>query len=191
MSLLPLTRTCCLTDYPACPTVAHWQQHLVEEAYQRWWPSPEPDLHAEHLLLNLSEGAFLLMPEIAQAFHSFTTPEGFARYTPSVEVASVVALAIVDHIAAPLGFLKMAAGDLRPGGLLVLTFAYWDAEGRDIAVGHAQRRRIYDRISWRRLATESERYDLHLFGGVDWTYGGHTLGDHTLASLVLVKGARP
>ena len=188
MSLSPLTRTCLLTDYQGCTTPAVWQQRFVDEVYQRWWPEPEADLHAEHLLLNMSGCYFAALPEIAplQTFERLYT---FLNYPVGV-VASIIGLMVVDRIDAPLAFMKHCAHLLRPGGLLVLTLAYWDSEGEDLATGHEVRLRIYNRISWRRLAAESERYDLHLFGGCDWGYHGHALGDHTLASLVLTKGSR-
>jgi len=185
MTLLPLTRTCRLSDFADCPP-AVWQTRFVDTAYQRWMPSP---LQAPHLLLNLSGSDVTPLPEIAQDVRPFTSAAAFLRYLAPIEVASIVALMVVDRVEAPLAFLKHVAHQLRPGGLLVLTFAYWDSEGEDVAIGHELRLRIYNRISWRKLAIEAERFDLHLFGGCDWTYHGHVLGDHTLATLVLTKGS--
>ena len=89
---------------------------------------------------------------------------------------------------APVRFLTRSAQRLRPGGLLFLTFAIWNAEGPDCATGADERKRIYDLNSWRKLVTESRRAGFQTFGGMDWTYHGHQLaGDHSLASLVLSK----
>jgi hypothetical protein len=189
MSLSQLTRTCHLTDFGGCRTPAAWQQRFVDEVYQRWWPATEADLHAAHLLMNMSGADFTPLPEVAPALRLLSTPAAFLRYPTLQEVASIVALSVLDHIESPVSFLRHASMDLRPEGLLVATAAYWDAEGPDIATGHEHRLRIYNRTSWRKLIVEAERWGLHPFGGIDWTYHGHTLGDSTLMSLVLTKGA--
>lgn len=185
MTLLPLTRTCRLADFRNCTTPAVWQQRFVDAAYQQW----EPSFPAPHLLLNLSGSDYVPLEIALVDVHPFPSAAAFLRYLAPIEVASIVALMVVDRVEAPLVFLKHVAHQLRPGGLLVLTFAYWDSEGEDVAIGHELRLRIYNRISWRKLAIEAERFDLHLFGGCDWTYHGHVLGDHTLATLVLTKGS--
>ena len=190
MSLLALSRTCRLADFSSCPSPACWQQHLVNDAYQRWWPIPDSDLHAVHYLLNLSGVRFVPTPEVAFALHTFNTVAAFLREDPPEALASVVALMVLDRIEAPLSFLKHVARDLLPGGLLVATVAYWDAEGTDIATGHEVRLRIYNRASWQKLLSMAEQCGLRPFGGIDWTYKGHALGDHTLASVVLTKGER-
>lgn len=186
--MIALTRTCNLADFPECHTPADWQARLVAEAYQRWWPSPEADLHAAHLLLNLSGLPIQTIPEVAPALCELSTPEDFIRYTALKAAASIVTLMVLDHVEAPGMILRHSAGDLMPGGLFVTTAAYWDAEGDDVTRDRASRVRLYNRISWRKLIVQGAQYGLVPYGGIDWTYHGHVLGDHTLASLVLTKG---
>jgi hypothetical protein len=187
--VIALTRTCRLADFPDCRTIGDWQAGLVAEAYQRWWPSPELDLHAPHLLVNMSRLPIVLLPEIAPSLRVLTNHAVFMRDVPIEAIASTMALMVLDHIEAPITFLRYAARTLSPGGLFIATAAYWDAEGADATADHAGRRRIYNRISWRKLIVEAGHEGLSPYGGIDWTYHGHVLGDHTLASLVLMKGA--
>jgi len=187
--MIALTRTCRLADFPGCRSAYDWQQELVREAYRCWWPKPEADLRAAHLVMNLSPGEFVPLPEIAPAVRMLSTPAAFLRYSALEPIASVVALTVLDHIEEPATFLRHTAWDLMPGGLFVTTAAYWDAEGDDVTLDHAGRRRLYNRISWRKLIVQGAHYGLVPYGGIDWTYHGNVLGDHTLASLVLTKGS--
>ena len=41
--------------------------------------------------------------------------------------------------------------------------------------------------SLRKLVTDARKIGFQAFGGIDWTYHGHKLGDHSLASLVLTR----
>jgi len=108
---------------------------------------------------------------------------------PKVERAlpAVFALSVLDQHKAPVSFLTYVAKRLRTQGLLFLTFAFWDAEGEDCAEGAGARARIYDMHSWKKLIAEARRAGFQTFGGMDWAYHGNKLGDHTLASLVLIR----
>lgn len=179
----PLSRTAHLADFEGCCSVADWQQALAQAAYQQWrcphvsaWPAP-----AAACVLNWGAAAF-------------TAPGGVVAslsYGESVEtcpgqIDTLYALSVLDRVEAPVRFLRQAAGRLRPGGLLVATFAAWDADGPDEAVGCELRKRIYNRTSIRKLLMELPGVGLAPFGGVDLRYHGDSLGDHTLASLVAV-----
>lgn len=185
-----LSRTCSLhRDFPACTTVAAWQQQLANLAWRRWE-------EAEHI--RTREGVICVNydPRLP-----FVAPGPSARYLypgqPQNGITdtapAVYGLRVLDHIDAPVRFLTRAGRILRPHGLLFLTFACWNAQGEDIASGHDQRRRIYDAASLTKLVAEARRAGFQIFGGMDWTYHGHTMGnsrqtnDHSLASLVLTK----
>jgi hypothetical protein len=184
--VIGLSRTCRLEDFPGCETVAAWQQHLADCSWEVWttlgrgngkdvtvginWsgcpfttPGPCPRGPTEHLLFD----------------------QPLPRH-----IAAVFGLSVLDHIEAPAKFVQRAAERLCPQGLLFLTFAFWDAEGDDHAAGHEHRRRIYNNDLWKKLIAEARRAGLKPFGGMDWSYHGHKLGDHTLASLVLIKRER-
>lgn len=193
---LTLTRTCKLADFPECSSAAMWQQYLTVHAYTQWAAlrSTAPLLTGVHALVNMS-GVDHVLPipfrDAACTYHSardFQDDRAIGR-SPGRPLASVVALSVIDRIDAPFTFLRAVNGLLVPGGLLVLTFAYWDAEGSDIADGHELRRRIYTRDKWQDLLLGCKTIGLHAFGGIDWSYHGHTLRDHTLASLTLTKGS--
>lgn len=179
----PLTCTALLADFPDCVSVAGWQQALAIEAYQRWQATAP--LADPVVCYNWGAASFRA-PGIAPAYCSFRDPD------PQLGglLGAVFALSVLDRIEQPLRFLRRRADQLLTGGLVVCTFALWDAEGEDCAIGHELRRRIYDRESWRKLLHEIRLLDLHPFGGVDFRYRGDTLGDHTLATLVAVKGIR-
>ena len=181
MATLPLTRTASLIDYTDCDSMAVWQQCLAVDAYQRWLGDAHAPTTSEVLCLNWGAARFRA-PGGAPRYRSFSDPE------LSLDVLSAIfALSVLDRVAAPLRFLRHQANRLMVGGLIVCTFAAWDATGEDCAVGHELRHRIYDRASWRKLVVEIKLIGLQPFGGVDLRYHGHTLGDHTLATLVAIK----
>ena len=181
MALLPLTRTASLTDYEDCDSMAVWQQCLAIDAYHRWLGDAHVPTTSEVLCLNWGAARFR-SPGANPRYRSFGDPE------LSLDVLSAVfALTVLDRVEAPLHFLRHQADRLMVGGLIVCTFAAWDATGEDCAVGHELRHRIYDRESWRKLVHEAKSLGLRPFGWVDLRYHGHTLGDHTLATLVAIK----
>lgn len=179
--LLPLNRTASLADFSDCDSIAVWQQCLGVDAYQRWLGSRE----SPGLVLCFNWGAsHFRAPGHDPIYRSHGDP------IPREDdpIAAVFALSVLDRIDAPMRFLRSHADRLLPGGLLVCTFSAWDADGTDVALGYQLRKRIYDRDSWRKLLHEAKSLGLQTFGGVDLHYHGHTLGDHTLATLVVTKG---
>jgi hypothetical protein len=177
---LPLTRTASLDDFAECRSVASWQQQLAIEAWQRWG-----GIYHDDLVVCLNWGAAQFRsPGNDPIYRSFQD----GAYTTVESMRSVVfALSVLDRIEQPLHFLRYQARLLFPSGLLVCTFAAWDATGEDCAIGHELRHRIYNRETLRKLLHEIRGIGLEPFGGIDLRYRGHALGDHTLASLVAVK----
>ena len=68
----------------------------------------------------------------------------------------------------------------------MLTFV-WNRCGADTAVGHETRKRIYCPKELTVLRTQAQALLLTPFGGVDPTWHGTQVDDHTIASLVLEK----
>jgi|SRR5262245_24893166 len=183
MTPLALSRTCNLADFPGCLTVAAWQQALADHAWRVWQSEHHIRTREQSLCVNYSPTPFVAPGAEAIYRYRGDSEDGITRAVPAVW-----ALSVLDHIDAPMRFLLRAGKILRPGGLLFLTFAAWDAEGPDCAEGHTERLRIYDVQSWQKLVRETRRSGFVTFGGMDWTYHGNRLGsDHTLASLVLTK----
>jgi hypothetical protein len=185
MPLLALSRTCNLRDFPGCVTVAAWQQQLAEEAWAQW-------IHMHHvrtrdggLVVNYSEVAFVAPGPTATYWTR--ADEQQAADGQRDGVPAVYGLCVLDRVEAPVRFLTQAAEILQPQGLLVLTFAYWDAEGDDTASGAGERLRIYSAHSYQRLIRDARRAGFETFGGIDWAYHGNFLDDHSLASLVFTK----
>jgi hypothetical protein len=177
---LPLTRTACLLDYPDCTSVAIWQQCLALDAYQRWGGPPAQG--TDRVCCYNWGAAHFRAPGRSLDYHDYQDQGDLA-----LPCAALFALSVLDRVGAPIRFLRQQAARVIPGGLLVCTFAAWDAVGEDCAVGHALRRRIYDWGAWRRLLSDATLIGLRPFGGVDLRYHGHALGDHTLATLVMTK----
>lgn len=179
MDPLPLTRACSLDDFSDCDSVAVWQQAHAVDAYRRWAGART----ASPVLCYNWGAAHFRAPGASPIYHAYLDP---ARDGPTV-LAAVFALSVLDRIAAPMRFLRSTMCRLQPGGLLVCTFSAWDSTGQDCASGCTLRHRIYDRGSWGKLLYEVRGLGLQPFGGVDLRYRGHTLGDHTLATLVVTK----
>jgi hypothetical protein len=182
LTALALSRTCDLADFPGCITVAAWQQALATLAWAHWVETTHLRTREPSLCIN-ALGLPFFAPGPAPIYQV-----GSAE--PTVEdgtVSAIFGLSVLDHIEAPVRFLTRAVKALGPQGLLFLTFAFWDAEGPDVAAGHEQRARIYDVHSWKKLISEARKAGFQTFGGHDWTYHGDKLDDHTLASLVLTR----
>ena len=184
MTTLPLTRTANLADFPGCGSVAQWQQRHAIDAYHRWQDSA------------WVEGGTVCLNWGAAAFRAFgDDPIYRSRHDPidafdPETLAIIYNLSVLDRIEGPCRFLRQQAATLAPEGMIVCTFAAWDASGPDCAVGHELRSRIYDRELWSDLIQRLRKLGLYTFGGVDLRYRGHTLGDHTLATLVVQKKGR-
>jgi hypothetical protein len=183
-----LSRTCDLEDFDGCLTVADWQQELADCAWARWLDAHHIRTREESLVVNYSGIPFVAPGPSAHyqypaPWPGTPTPNGL----PGTGLAAVWGLNVLNHVEAPVKFLQRACQALRPHGLLFLTFLAWNAEGEDCAAGHDRRRRIYDMQSRQKLITECRKLGLVAFGGIDWAYHGHWLGDHTVASLVLTR----
>jgi hypothetical protein len=179
-----LSRTCNLADFPACDSAAMWQQCLAVEAWARWITMQHLRTRDGSLVVNYSPGPFEAPgPTAVYRYRG----QVYAEDDVQPPVPAVFGLGVLDRIAAPVSFLTHAGQLLGPRGLLVLTFSYWDAEGPDTARGHHERCRIYSAHSYQRLIRDARRVGFTTWGGVDWTYHGNVLDDHSLASLVLIK----
>ena len=182
MNPLQLSRTCNLTDFPGVVTVAGWQEALAHRAWEQWLAEHHIRSREETVVDNYSGVPFNAPGPTAVYRYSPGSQNGNAHKAPAV-----FGLCVLDHIPSPVLYLQSAAARLRSNGLLFLTFAFWDAEGEDIAQGHEQRLRIYDATSWTKLVREARRAGFKPFGGHDWIYHGNKLDDHSLASLVLTR----
>jgi len=183
MVTLPLSRTCNLRDFPQCVTVAAWQQQLADQAWAQWTAAQHLRTREGSLVVNYSGVEFLAPGPTATYWQrDEEKPINGAGLVPAV-----YGLCVLDRIEAPVKFLSQAKQILGRHGLLVLTFAYWDAEGEDTAAGHDERLRIYSAHSYQRLIRDARRVGFETFGGTDWTYHGNYLEDHSLASLVLTR----
>jgi len=179
-----LSRSCALTDFPACHSAAEWQQQLAMAAWDRLRPSPfAPAPLQLSYTLNWS----------GCQFESPGTSAPMTGGVPEGALTAIFALSVLDRIEAPARFLSQSATRLVLGGIVACTFAAWNASGPDTATGHEIRKRIYtwEQRAMRRFIDELQAYGLVLFGGVEWRYHGDQLGDHTLASLVLAKTGDP
>ena len=105
-------------------------------------------------------------------------------------VTVIWALSVLDRIDSPLRFVRQATALLADDGLLSCTFAIWDADGEDCALGHELRRRIFNRYSWEGLVKDVRPFGLRVYGGVDWGYHGAACGDHSLGTVVWRKTGR-
>lgn len=184
MASLPLTRTACLDDYQDCVSVAVWQQCHAIEAYQAWLGAPFVGPAGEILCYNWG-AAYFRAPGPTPIYRGFRDPDDV-----TAPLSAIFALSVLDRVDAPRFFLHTVARRLLPEGLLVCTFAAWNATGEDCAIGHELRQRIYDRQAWAELIRDMKRAGLQPFGGVDLRYRGDTLGDHTLGVLTLKKEDR-
>lgn len=178
-----LSRTCNLADFPGVVTVAGWQQAIADLAWAQW-SSTYHILSREQTVCDNYSGTPFIAPG-SQPLYRYPGQRENGAITRAIP--ALFGLCVLDRIEAPVSYLLRAAQVLRPQGLLFLTFAFWNAEGPDIAAGHERRTRIYDAESWKKLVKESRRMGFQTFGGMDWRYHGHKLDDHTLASLVLTR----
>ena len=187
---LPLTRAVNLCDFEGiCHSAAAWQQAHAADAYARWRSNGAPRVRKTDRVVVLNWGAATFRaPETIMPVDYY---DGAADHTivwPDSSLAAIYLLSVIDRVDQPMIWLRHAGQALVPGGLIVATFALWDATGIDCAIGHELRKRIYDRASWRKLIYDVRGLGLQTFGGVDLRYPGDTLGDHTLAALTLTKG---
>lgn len=182
---------CCPARRRVEPTPAEWLESWGLDAYVQW--------RGRTVGINPVAGASLVVNEGGTVFSSAfpgtytTTLRDLALGgVPDAPLAAIYALSVLDRVDAPKLWLRACAETLPPGGLLACSFAYWDAEGEDCAVGHERRRRIYTRKMWEELAWMIlPQEGFALLGTADWTYRGHACLDHTIATVVAVRTAQP
>ena len=107
--------------------------------------------------------------------------------TPLMDV--ILARGLLVQVPDPDRTLYLLSCLLAPGGLLVLMMPYWQRCGPDVAHGHEARRRIYCPKTYLTLRQAAEKLQLYPFGGVDPTFHGTMVQDHSRATLVLEKRA--
>jgi hypothetical protein len=99
----------------------------------------------------------------------------------------VTALSVLQAVENPEATLYYCSCLLAPGGLLILTFPFWNRCGEDTAIGHEHRRRMYCPKLYTALRAHAASCLLTPFGGVDTTWHGTQVHDYSMASLVLEK----
>jgi hypothetical protein len=192
------SRSCALTDFPGCRSPAHWQETLASLAYRRWLDGWDARLRTRaigrHRKTRRGKGQLLVVNWSGHAFQPTGVEVVAIPGLPADGrwISALVLLSVLDHVAAPVQTLRTLSTRLVPGGLLIATVAYWDAQGADCATGHESRKRIYNRRGLERLIHDDLRkIGLQTFGPIDWGYHGNVLGDHTLHSLVVTKKELP
>lgn len=183
-----------LVDRAGVPPLRRWEYALALHAIARWsdadplrhWSDPIYDVIGEdaqfaHLVAEQTGRE----TEILDVTHHGSLNGEVRGGRPLADV--ITCLGIIEHIPEPESFLYHLSCLLAPGGLLVLTFAFWNRCGQDTAVGHEQRQRIYCPKLYSSLRSQADTLHLHAFGGVDPTWHGTQRLDHTVASLVLEK----
>ncbi len=189
MTPLPLTRAANLCDFDGvCPSVGAWQQAHAIDTYQRWRAATLlPSLKAAGRAAVYNWGAATFAGPWTILPTDYYDRRDWPHVLPDASCAAVYACSVLDRVEDPSRFLRQVHAALVPGGLLLATFALWDAHGADVAVGHDLRHRIYDRLLWKKLIEYVRGIGYQTFGGVDLRYPGDTLEDHSLGSLVVVK----
>lgn len=138
-------------------------------------------------------------------------PAGQVRYLPQTlteyEAAAVenriapcdviTCISVIEHIPDANGrpgrktdltlFLEAAHRLLRPGGLLVLTTDYWNAEGLDVAHFHWMRERIYNPTTLKALRVRLKEMGFVTFGGADLKWHGPQVYDYAMAAMAFIK----
>lgn len=188
MTLQPLTRAAVLDDFPGVPSVHGWQQCHAIQSYTRWRNAKIlPTLKNAGRAVVYNWGAASFNAPWSSLPFDYYDRRDWPHFLGDASTAVIYACSVLDRVEEPRRFLRQAYAALVTGGLLVATFALWDASGPDVAIGHELRSRIYDRLTWKKLIEEVRGIGYQTFGGVDLRYRGHTLDDHSLGSIVIVK----
>ena len=99
----------------------------------------------------------------------------------------VTCVSVIEHIEDLDRFLYHLSCLVAPGGLLFLTFDYWNRCGPDTAENRDLRKRLFCPKSYAQLRNQLTPLHLTTFGGVDPTWHGPQVFDYSFASLVLEK----
>ena len=102
----------------------------------------------------------------------------------------ITCISVIEHVPDVLPFVRALHALLRPGGLLLLTTDYWDADGPDVAHFHWMRERIYNKPLAQQLLALLKREGFERFGGTNWTYHGPQVYDYSVLALALTKEDR-
>lgn len=184
----------CLEQYDlgTAPFHRHWEYALALHAIGRWkeathraprWPiyllgGEEAFSHAA---ITWTEDVGLLTLSTKDAVEDALAVSG----APLADI--VLCLSVLEHVVDLDRFLFELSCLVAPAGLLVLTFAYWNRCGADLADDHAERTRIFCPKTYAQTRTSLAGLQLQTFGGLDPTWHGVSRGDYTTASLVLEK----
>lgn len=184
---LPPTRAANLCDFDGlCPSADAWQQQHAIDVYYRW-KGGLVDLTllqtTSQLVVNWGSTRFTAPGSHAEYYDGLARP----LFLRDQSLHAVYLLSVLDRIERPQRLLRQLVPALVPHGLVILTFALWDAMGEDCAYGHQLRQRIYDRLTWKRLLQDVRTLGFRPFGAVNFGYPGDTLGDHSLAATSLTK----
>jgi hypothetical protein len=164
-----------------------WEYALAMQAIRRWIEAGRPLAGPLYDVANGPTFGAILSDWIGAV--PTEVPVGFVEDARSGSQLGdvMLALSVLEHVDDPNDFLYGASCLLARGGLLVLTFAFWNRCGEDTATGHERRRRIYCPKLVSALRQQAEALQLRPFGGVDSTWHGTQVDDHTIASLVMEK----
>jgi hypothetical protein len=181
------------------PSPKRWEQGLALHAVDRWLDARGHDLPprgapiydiGEQPTFALALGEWTRCPVVSLT-GSGGAPLGHplaANVHSGRQLADIVTcLSILQYVADLDHCLYYLTCLLAPGGLLVLTFDYWNRCGADTAWNHQFRQRIFCPKKVLQLRATLRTFSCDLFGGYDATYHGPQVHDHSVASLVVEK----
>ncbi len=184
-----------------------WEYAMALRAIRRWLPDYQPAApdprdhpHPALTLVDVGGAGSPLCRIITQAYPTIlgevrdpslnTTVEFHVEQHPTAQASAdlVTVISVLEHVKGWRPFLRACAALLAPGGLLVLTTDYWDAQGPDTAHFHWMRERIYNRETITDVQQLCREIGLDRFGLADWVYrGNHCYGEYSFLAMALVK----